>query len=206
MVIRPATGFVSSDSDAQLITDTDTIITSMTNNPHYPSPVPTLATLTTAKQDFAAAVANAANGGTNFTLIKKEKRAKLAALLRELSPYVHIACKGSLVALQSSGFPFWKPSRTPAGVLPAPSTPVLNTGTRTGELVASTSRVSNGYTYNWRVAVQETPATYVQLVQTTAASNLFEGLTPGEVYLVDVNVVGSAGPSDWSDVAALMVV
>ena len=206
MVIRPATGFVSSDNDAQLITDTDTIITSMTNNPNYPSPVPTLAALTTAKQDFATALANTADGGKSFTLIKNAKRAVLAVLLRELAPYIHMACKGSLVVLQSSGFPNWKPVRTPAGVLLAPTTPVLNIGVRTGELVASTSRIVNGYTYNWRVATQEAPATYVQEVQTTAASNVFEGLTPGEVYLVDVNVIGSAGPSDWSDVASLMVV
>ena len=206
MVIRPSTGFVSSDSDAQLITDTDTIIVAMTDNPSYPSPVPTLAALTTAKQDFATALANTADGGTSFTLIKNAKRAALAALLRELAPYIHMACKGSLVVLQSSGYPMWKPVRTPAGVLLAPATPILNPGPRTGELVASTPRIVNGYIYNWRVATQEAPATYVQLVQTTAASNVFEGLTPGEVYLVDVNVVGSAGPSDWSDVAALMVV
>ena len=127
-------------------------------------------------------------------------------LLRELATYVHMACNGNLSTLTSSGFPTWKSSRTPAGVLAAPATPLLSTGARTGELVASTSRVVNGYTYNWRVATQEAPATYVQQVQTTAASNVFDGLTPGEVYLVDVNVVGSAGPSDWSDVAALMVV
>ena len=43
-------------------------------------------------------------------------------------------------------------------------------------------------------------------MQTTAASNVFTGLTPGQIYAVDVNVVGSAGPSDWSDAAQLMVV
>ena len=206
MIIRPSTTFVSSDSDAQLITDTDTIISSMTGNPNYPSPVPTLAALTTAKQDFATALANTAHGGTNFTLIKNAKRAALAALLRELAPYIHMNCKGSLLVLQGSGFPTWKPVPNPAGVLLAPTTPVLNTGPRTGDLVASTSRVVNGYTYNWRVATQQAPATYVQLVQTTAASNVFAGLTPGQAYLVDVNVVGSYGPSDWSDVAVLMVV
>ena len=64
----------------------------------------------------------------------------------------------------------------------------------------------NGYTYNWRVALASAPTAYVVEQQTTAASDIFEGLTPGQIYVVDVNVVGSAGPSDWSDAAQLMVV
>jgi hypothetical protein len=46
----------------------------------------------------------------------------------------------------------------------------------------------------------------VQSAQTTAASNIFDHLTPGVVYNVEANAVGSAGPSDWSDPVPLMVV
>ena len=42
-------------------------------------------------------------------------------------------------------------------------------------------------------------------VQTTAARNIFSGLTPGQVYFVQLNAVGSAGPSDWSDDGETMV-
>ena len=50
-------------------------------------------------------------------------------------------------------------------------------------------------------------AIFEDIFQTlTAASYVFENLTPGQIYLVDVNVVGSAGPSDYSDAAELMVV
>ena len=34
----------------------------------------------------------------------------------------------------------------------------------------------------------------------------FDGLTPGQAYLVTANAVGTAGPSDWSDDDELMVV
>ena len=205
MVVKPAIGFLSSDNDAQLITDTETIIVAMTNNPAYPSPAPTLAIVTAAKNDFATAVANAANGGTTLTLIKNEKRAALVALMRELDIYVHMACKGNLADLQTSGFPTWKPTRMPVGQLPAPAAPLLSLGVRSGQLAASTPPVPNGYTYNWRVSTGTPPVITVR-VQTTAASNLFENLTPGQIYLVDVNVVGSAGPSDFSDTTQLMVV
>jgi len=46
----------------------------------------------------------------------------------------------------------------------------------------------------------------VTTAQTTPASNTFDGLTPGVVYNIEANVVGSAGPSDWSDPVPQMVV
>jgi hypothetical protein len=206
MVVKPAIGFVSTDTDALLVTDTKTIIVAMTNNPNYPSPSPTLAAVTTANSDFATAIANAANGGKELTAIKNAKRAALSALLRELASYVHVACKGDLAALLSSGFPIQKPSRTPAGVLPAPVTPVLSLGARSGEMDAYTKPMANASLYSWRVALASAPDTYVIEEQTTAASIVFDGLTPGQIYLVDANAIGSAGPSDWSDTAQLMVV
>lgn len=206
MVVKPAIGFVNAGSDAQLVTNAETIVTSMTNNPVYPTPLPALAGITTAINDFSTAIANAANGGKDLTAIKNAKRAALSALLKELASYVTVACKGDMADLLSSGFPTQKPNRTPVGVLPAPATPVLVLGARTGELNASTPPIPNGYTYNWRLSLASAPTQYIQRLQTTAASLVFTRLTPGQIYAVDVNVVGSAGPSDWSDSAQLMVV
>jgi hypothetical protein len=205
-IVKPAIGFLTADSDAQLATSTDTIITAMTGNPIYPSPTPALAVITTARNEFTTSVAKAADGGKELTAIKNAKRAALCGLLRELASYVTVACKGNLADLLSSGFPIQKPSRTPAGVLPAPATPVLTLGARTRELDAFTEPVPNRSIYNWRVALASAPTQYVKLVQTTAASVTFVGLTPGQIYLVGVNVVGSKGPSDWSDNAQMMVV
>ena len=49
-----------------------------------------------------------------------------------------------------------------------------------------------------RFALASSPDAPVQTTQTTAASTTFNGLTPGTAYSVEVNVVGSAGPSDWT--------
>ena len=206
MIVKPSIGFVQTDSDAQLRTDATTIVTSMTNNPTYPSPTPALGAVTTAANEFSLAIANAANGGREMTAIKNAKRAVLGALLRELCSYVAVACQGDMAMLLASGFPIQKPTRTPAGVLPAPATPVLSLGARTGELAAVTSRMTNAYTYNWRVALATSPTLYVQTPQTTAARTVFAGLTPGQTYGVEVHAVGSAGPGDWSDATQLMVV
>lgn len=50
------------------------------------------------------------------------------------------------------------------------------------------------------------PTVVLQSAQTTSASNSFAGLTPGNVYVAQVNAVGSAGPSDWSEPVSQMVV
>jgi predicted phage tail protein len=56
------------------------------------------------------------------------------------------------------------------------------------------------------VALASVPTVYVQTAQTTAARNTFSGLAPGQVYAVEVNAVGSAGASNWSNAADLMVI
>ena len=202
MIVKPSISFLTTDSDALLITDTGGIITALTGNADYP----TLAAVQASLDAFVTAVADAANGGVTLTSIKNDKRAALVALLRELASYVQVACKGDLTILLSSGFPIQKPQRQPIGVLPAPTGLTVSLGSRTGELSASATPVPGAAIYNWRVTTAAQPNVLVQSAQTTAASNVFDGLTPGVVYNVQANAVGSAGPSDWSDPAPQMAV
>jgi hypothetical protein len=205
MVVKPSIGFLSASSDALLVTGTQTIVTAMTSNTDYPTPTPTLATVTTALTAFTVAIANAAGGGKEETAIKNAKRAELVSLLRQLASYVGVTCGGDMAKLLSSGFPTQKPNRSPIGVLDAPDAPVVTPGSLTGQLDAISSPVFGAYTYNWRVALASTPNVFVQQPQTTAARNTFSGLTPGQIYRVQLNAVGSAGPSDWSDTGESMV-
>jgi len=206
MIVKPSISFLTSDSDALLITDTGSILTAMTGNPAYPTPTPALALVQTALNGFTAAVADAASGGVTLTAIKNDKRDALVILLRELASYVQVACKGDLTILLGSAFPIQKPQRFPIGVLPAPTGLTVALGSRTGELDASALPVPGAAIYNWRVTTAAQPTAVVQSAQTTAASSTFDGLTPGVVYNIQANVVGSAGPSDWSDPVSQMAV
>ncbi len=206
MIVKPSVSFLNTDSDALLITDTGSILMALNGNPSFPTPTPPLAGVQTALDAFTNSVADAANGGVTLTSIKNDKRAALVLLLRELASYVQVACKGDLTILLSSGFPIQKPQRNPIGVLPAPTGLVVSLGSRTGELNASATPVPGAAIYNWRVTTAAQPNVVVQSAQTTAASNVFDGLTPGVVYNIQANVVGSAGPSDWSDPAPQMAV
>jgi hypothetical protein len=206
MIVKPSISFLTSDSDALLITDTGSIITAMTGNPSYPTPSPTLVVMQAALDAFTAAVADAAGGGVTLTATKKDRRADLVALLRQLASYVQVACKGDLTILLSSAYPIQKPQRFPIGVLPAPIGLTVTLGSRTGELNASATPIPGAAIYNSRITTAAAPTVIVQSAQTTAASNIFDSLTPGLVYNVQANAVGAAGPSDWSDPVPLMVV
>ncbi|HEY5042026.1 MAG TPA: fibronectin type III domain-containing protein [Verrucomicrobiae bacterium] len=206
MIVKPSISFLTHDGDPQLITDTNTILTDMTGNPSYPAPIPALATIKPALDEFSTAYANAAGGGVTLTSIKNDKRAALAALLRQLASYVQVACNGDLTVLLSSGFPIQKPQRNPVGVLPAPAYLTVAFGARTGELDAGVVPVPGAAIYNWQLAAASAPTAVLQTAQTTAASNSFAGLTPGVTYVVQVNAVGSAGPSDWSEPVSQMAV
>lgn len=206
MIIKPSISFLTNDSDAQLLTSTSGILTALTGNPGYATPAPTLAVVTSARDEFAAAMADAIHGGVVLTATKNEKRAALVALLRQLASYVQVTCNGDMAVLLSSGFPIQKPTRQPVGVLPPPANLTVTFGARSGELRAVASPVVGAAIYNWRLSTAANPSVEIQSAQTTAASKTFTGLTPGVVYNAVVNVVGSAGPSNWSEPVPSIVV
>jgi hypothetical protein len=204
MVVKPYISFLTTDSDALLITDTQTILTAMTGNASYPTPNPTLAEVSTGLNDFITALANAADGGVTLTAVKNDKRAVLVGILRDLANYVQVTCSGDLTVLLSSGFPIQKPQRNPIGVLPAPVNLTFNLGSLTGELDAVVPPVFGASVYNWRLTASNAPTVVLQTAQTTGGRTTFGGLTPGVVYVAQVNAVGAAGPSDWSQPVSKM--
>ena len=205
MNVKPAIGFLTKDSDAQLDQDTETIIASMTGNANFPTPSPTLVVIKAALDAFTAALSDAADGGVEKTAIKNAKREELVTLLRQLSSYVFATADDDMTKLLSSGFPAQKTARPPIGPLPTPAAPFLSQGPVTGSLSASTPPINGSYIYNWRVALASAPAAFVKKVQSTAARNTFDGLTPGQIYNVQLNAVGTAGVTDWSGPGELMI-
>ena len=205
MNAKVSISFLTDDTDPQLITNAGTIVQVLTNNATYPTPTPTLAAVGTGLAAFTHAVSAAAEGGVPLTLAKNDARTALTGLLRELSSYVQLTCKGDLAKLLTSGFPVQKAVRTPVGILPPPSVTV-KLGRKSGDLAAKAVPMAGAAVYNWRVTTATSPTAPVLTTQTTAASNTFSGLVPGVVYQVTANAVSSGGTSDWSDPATQMVV
>jgi hypothetical protein len=206
MIVKPSIRFLTQDGDSDLVLALKKILGGMTGNASYPKAAALLLLVQAALAEFETALANTADGGRSAFSLKDQKREALCPLVRSLALDVTEECHGDLTVLLTSGFPIQKPEHYPIGDLPAPAAPVLALGTHSGELDASVPPIYGSLTFNWQVALASNPSVILQEIETSATSATFTGLTPGQVYVVQVNVVGTAGTSDWSQSASQMVV
>jgi len=200
---KVAVGFLTQSKDADLIVASLRIELGMTGNAAYPDPNPALADLIAARNSYIAAV-NAAKDSHLGIVVRRQQRAAFTAMLRDLAHYVQVTSGGDLAILLSSGFTAQK-QKKPVGLLPAPANMRLNRGKTSGLLIARCSKLPQAGAYEWRYANLATPTVWVDIEATFAARVTIEGLTPGAQYTAQVRALGTAGPSDWSDTATLMV-
>lgn len=174
----------------------------------FDKPIPDLVTLKAKNDLLKGAILDyeTLGGGRIASAAIVAQRADMVGLLRLEASYVTSRANGDMQILLKGGFPIQKPNRTPIGQLPAPEAPTVTRGARSGHLNAATTPLYGGQAYLWRVALASSPAVYVQTAQTTAASVSFSNLTAGEIYQIEVQVIGSAGPSDFSAAGSLMAV
>jgi hypothetical protein len=206
MIVKPSIGFLKTDRDADLVKAIQKILGMMTGNISYPKAVALLLLVKAALDDFTAGLVLAGDGSHTLVSAKKDKRLALAALVRSLAYDVEVECAGDLTVLLSSGFPIQKPQHFPIGDLPVPAAPALMLGAHSGSLDASVPPVYGAQSYNWQVALASAPNVILQTKETTATYTSFVGLKPGEIYIVQANVSGTAGTSDWSQPTSQMVV
>ncbi|HTD29096.1 MAG TPA: hypothetical protein VK660_06860, partial [Xanthomonadaceae bacterium] len=200
---RVAVSFLHSDKDAALIVASGRIVTGMTGNPAYPSPDPVIATIVTARDSYIVAV-NAAKGNSIGIKVRRQQRKALVALLSTLAHYVQVASGGDLPTLLSSGYGAMR-TRTPVGVLPAPVNLRLARGKLSGQIVARCAKVARAGAYEWRYSAATAPTAWMDLGATISAHNTIASLVPGAGYIVQARAIGTAGPSNWSASATLMV-
>ncbi len=205
MIVKPTISFLNREPDSTLIMSVGGILLCMNGNPDYAAPVPSLSVVQSALDEFSVSITDAADGGRTLTARKNGKRKALVLLVRALACYVQATCNGNYAVLLGSGFPTHKP-RSPIGFLPAPHKLKVSLGYLSGELVGSVAPVAGAIMYNWRLTTAAQPDVVVQAKQTTAARVAFAGLTPGVIYQLQANAVGTAGPSPWAGGAAQMVV
>jgi len=201
---KVAISFLLLATDAELVVASLRIVTGMTGNAAYPVPNPGLAAITTARNTYIAAV-NAAKDSRLAVTVRKQQRVAFAGLLRNLASYVQVASGGDPPTLLSSGFPAQR-GRQPVGRLPAPANPRLVRGAISGQLIARCGKLPQATGYEWRYAMSATPTAWVSLGSRFAVTATIDGLVPGTQYIAQVRALGTAGPSDWSGAAMLMVV
>ena len=201
MVLRVSLAFARLP-DKELDNFTLGVKNGITGNAAYPTPPVTMVNLETARVDFEQKIAAAATGGPPDTAAKNNSRQALLGSLRALASYVQINCNNDLATLLSSGFQAASTNRTQSP-LDQPTSLVIVNGT-TGQLVASVAPVKNTSLYEGRI--KGPTGDWLPSVFTGDSQHIiFNGLTPGTNYTVEVRALGgSTGQSDWSDPSSHM--
>lgn len=188
-------------SDANLILKAELIIDSLTNNSYFTAPVPDLASVQDALQNFKTAVVQAKEGGKTEALIKNDRRTTLLNLLNSLALYVQLESNGNDVILSSSGFSLYKTPQ-PVGILPKPESFTVQAG-YTGTIKLKLKRIYGAKTYQYEYRKKgET----IWLVQTHTKSDLIiNQLTSGEAYEFRVAGIGTKVERVYSDIITSFV-
>jgi hypothetical protein len=192
-------------TDGGFESKTHTIISSITGNAYFPTPVPAIATVQVAADTYSAALIKASTGNRSDIAFKNEKREELTGLLRSLSTYVNLTANGDRTMLLSSGFDVTK-EREPV-VIAKPENLKVENGNSSGELAVSVAAVKGAYAYlhEYTTDVTMAPGNWVSTPGTTS-KGLFSNLNPGTKYYCRVGAVGSNGQLLYSDAVARIVV
>ena len=202
MIVKPAIGWLNSDSNPLLINDVSVVLKAMKDNVLiYDKPAPPLADIQLSLDNFTASV-NLRYSSPADTLNRNNLRLGLTNLVRQLSCYVQVACKGSLANLILSGFPPQKTTRTPMGIPAQPQGLTVSHGQQLGQLVVRVYPVFGAAIYSYRLTAN-TPGAVPVIKQDTASNYTFTDLISGVKYTIEVNAAGTAGASDWSNPASL---
>ena len=173
----------SNDSDSLMVTHSQGIVTKMTGNAHFPTPVPSLADVTTAITDLETSITGATSGDHAAVQLKEQKRKTLDDLLHQLALYVETESAGDPAVMLGAGFKISK-DPSPVGPLPKPTGfKVQSVGK--GEMKLSVDKLDGAdhYLFEYR----QTTATAWEQKISTKSRLLLTGLESGKEYLFRVS-------------------
>src|SRR5690606_37090060 len=96
--------------DADIDVLAESIITKLTDNAHFPEPMPDLATVRQQLTTYRQALVEAEGGDRQKAEVKRQCKKQLAASLRSLALYVERASKRDRAAILSAGMDLRKPA------------------------------------------------------------------------------------------------
>lgn len=180
------------ESDPSLLILTDKIITGMTGNPSFPTPIPTIAELQTSRDDYNDSLIAAGSGSHAAIADKNAKRLVLETNLGTMGSYINTKARGNAVVLATTMFPLTKEPET--GVLGPVVSMRLTPGARSGTLECKLARVKNSKNYTFMITAEPiTKDSVWQSYITTSCKFTFTDLIPGNLYWVKVIVGGTRG-------------
>ena len=182
--------------DAELDQKANFIIDSMTDNAHFPAPLPSIADITTANNEYIAARSAAETGDKEAIAFKNQKREALEYLLHKLGLYVEATANDDEAVLLSSGYSL-KKEPEPIGILPKPQNFSVS-ATEAGMVTLHLKAIHGADSYQYEYRVIGDPQWIVRV--DTKSSLLITGLQNGAAYEFRVAGIGAAHERVYSDV------
>jgi len=182
------------------------IITKMTGNANFPTPVPTIAELTTVVDALEATNALVLlNGGRQEFESRRVALANYSDALRRLAGYVSSIAGGDREMILSSGFETRKRPE-PKGRLHAPANIGATGGALPNQVEVKWEGVPGRSSYQvWMTEGDPTVESGWKMVaQTTRNRYVATGLTPLKYYSFRVAALGAAGSSPMSNSATAL--
>ncbi|HEX8794059.1 MAG TPA: fibronectin type III domain-containing protein [Polyangiaceae bacterium] len=188
---------------ALLVAHAGAIVASMTDAPHFPSPVPPLWVVSKAISDLQNAETAALTRTTGTAATRNEKRTMLVSLLHQLRGYVQVIAEAdpenARAIIESAGMFVRKEPERPLRVFSA------KPGTASGEVKIVAPFAGKGTSYEWEYSI-DGGATWFTMPPTIQSSTSLVGLTPGSRVMFKFRSVTRRGVSAWSEPIRVTVV
>jgi len=186
-------------SDGELVKITNRILDKMKNNAGFANPIPALADIEKARDEYQGAL-NAAGGGDRALIaVKNNKKAALRALLTQLAHYVSIIAQEDRALYLASGFDI-APER---GSVTSAMTPIESFQIEVGGIGEATIQLkkvpgARSYVYQYSTVAPEPGMVWVS-VTTTSRKHQFSKLASGTRHWFRVVAIGGAGQEVYSE-------
>lgn len=192
-------------SDPGLLLKANSILTAMTGNPNFDTPVPSLVSLGERIEEYSAALVAAQMRDKTKVATKNEKRLELIETLRALANYVTQVAEGDEATLVSSGFTLAK-SGQPVPPIGNPQDLRVENGLNPGEIETSVKAVKGARSYIHQYTADPiTDNSQWTSETTTRRKNVFAGLEPTKIFWFRVAAIGANGQIAYSDMLSKIV-
>jgi hypothetical protein len=182
----------------------------LTGNLNFQNPPVDLNVFRTKLDAFAAAIADAKDGGRKAITLRNHIGGEIVQTMKVLAFYVELNCQNDMNIFLGSGFTPRSTTRTPPQALEPTIVIGVDQGV-SGEFKVSMKSVRRARNYQARSgqvgAGGATPTTWsIVTVPNAKTAALISGLTPGVTYAIQVRAYGALGYTEWSDSAVRMAI
>lgn len=178
------------------------IVSCMTGNPRFPSPVPALPTVSTAITALATAETAAVSRVQGAVTTRNDKREALLVLLQQLRAHVQSVAdadpENGAATIQSAGMSVRKTGARPPRVFTAEQGPV------SGSAKLVTPSAGARAFFEWSYSA-DGGKTWTEAPATVQAKTVVTGLGAGGTVQFRYRTVTKTGQGDWSQPVSLLV-